>query len=135
MATEETSYLDVKDAITLHILLMRRWREVRFGVDRRDLLESALARPRQTANYENADLIRQAATLCFGLIKNHPRLGGNKRTASFLMETFLGMNGVELLATDAEIVAMVLAVEADTWKVDEIESWLRERVRKPDEKE
>ena len=136
MATEETSYLDVKDAITLHILLMRRWREVRFGVDRRDLLESALARPRQTANYENADLIRQAATLCFGLIKNHPWLGGNKRTASFLMETFLGMNGVELLlATDAEIVAMVLAVEANAWKVDEIESWLRKRVRKSDEKE
>ena len=107
---------------------MRRWREVRFGVDRRDLLESALARPQQAARYENADLTRQAATLCFGLVKNHPWLGGNKRTATFLMETFLGMNGLELLADDAEIVSMVLDVEADFWKVDEIASWLRERV-------
>ena len=72
MATEETFYPDAKAAITLHILLMRRWREVRFGVDRRDLLESALARPQQAARYENADLARQAATLCFGLVKNHP---------------------------------------------------------------
>lgn len=128
MATDETFYPDAKAAITLHILLMRRWREVRFGVDRRDLLESALARPQQAARYENADLTRQAATLCFGLVKNHPWLGGNKRTATFLMETFLGMNGLELLADDAEIVSMVLDVEADFWKVDEIASWLRERV-------
>ncbi len=134
MATEETFYLDAKAAITLHVLLMRRWSEVRFGVDRRDLLESALARPQQAARYENADLVRQAATLCFGLVKNHPWLGGNKRTASFLMETFLAMNGLEVFVSDTEIVTMVLAVEADTWKVDEIESWLRERAKEPSRK-
>jgi len=48
---------------------MWEWNEFRFGIDRRELLESALARPKQAAIYENADLIRQAATLCFGLIK------------------------------------------------------------------
>jgi prophage maintenance system killer protein len=45
--------------------------ETRFGVDHRSLIESALARPQQAAAYENANLIRQAATLYFGLIKNH----------------------------------------------------------------
>ncbi len=105
-----------------------------FGVDHRGLLESALARPQQAARYENADLVRQAATLCFGLVKNHPWLGGNKRTASFLMETFLAMNGLEVFVSDTEIVTMVLAVEADTWKVDEIESWLRERAKEPSRK-
>ena len=39
------------------------------------------------------------------------------------------MNGFELFADDTEIVALVLAVEADEWQVDEIASWLRERVR------
>jgi death on curing protein len=130
LATDETVYLSVVEAITLHILLMHEWNEVRFGVDRKDLLESSLSRPKQAANYENADIIRQSATLCFGLVKNHPWLGGNKRTATFLMETFLEINGFELIADDSEIVEMVLAVEADTWKVDEIENWLRNRVEK-----
>ncbi|MGI9056465.1 MAG: type II toxin-antitoxin system death-on-curing family toxin [Pyrinomonadaceae bacterium] len=130
MATEEIFYFSVEEAITLHILLMREWREVRFGVDRKDLLESALNRPKQAANFENADLFNQAATLCFGLVKNHPWLGGNKRTATFLMEIFLEINGFELVANDEEIYQMVLLVESDNWKVDKIESWLREKVEK-----
>ncbi len=129
MATEESFYLSVEEAIKLHILLMREWREVHFGIDHKNLLESALNRPRQAANFEDADLIRQAATLCFGLIKNHPWLGGNKRTATYLMETFLETNDFELMATDEEVFEMVLEVESDAWKVDEIESWLRSKVK------
>jgi death on curing protein len=128
--TDETVYLSVVEAITLHILLMQEWNETRFGVDRKDLLESSLSRPKQAANYENADIVRQAATLCLGLVKNHPWLGGNKRTATFLMEMFIEINGFEFIGNDSEIVEMVLAVEADKWKVVEIESWLRVRVEK-----
>lgn len=129
MAIERILYISVHEAIKLHVLLMREWRENRFGIDRKDLLESALNRPQQAANFENADLIRQAATLCFGLVKNHPWLGGNKRTATFLMEIFLERNDFELTATDEEIYEMVLKVESDVWKVDEIENWMRERVK------
>ena len=107
---------------------MREWREVRFGVDRKDLLESALNRPKQAANFESADIFIQAATLCYGLVKNHPWLGGNKRTATYLMEIFLEMNGFELFAEDEEIYRMVLLVESDVWKVDEIENWLRNKI-------
>ncbi len=130
MAIEETFYVSVEEAMKLHILLMREWHEVRFGIDQRDLLESALARPKQAANFENADLIRQAATLCFGLVKNHPWLGGNKRTATYLMESFLEMNGFELITTDEEVFEIVLLIESDAWKVDEIEDWLRDKVEK-----
>jgi death on curing protein len=126
----KVSYILIEEAIVIHINLMRRWREVYFGIERKDLLESALNRPRQAANFENADLIRQAATLCFGLVKNHPWRGGNKRTASFLMEIFLRTNGFQLAATDDEIYKMVLMIESDVWKTDEIESWLREKVEK-----
>ena len=77
---------------------MRKVGESRFGVFDRNLLESALARPRHAAIYENADIIRQSATLCFGLIKNHPWEGGNKRTATFLTNLFLKRNGWKLKA-------------------------------------
>jgi death-on-curing protein len=119
-------YISYTEAVTLHILLMRRRGETRFGVFDPALVKSALARPQQAAIYENADLIRQAATLCFGLIKNHPWVGGNKRTATFLVDRFLHRNGVELRTTVAETVEMVLAVESDQWNVDEIAEWYRQ---------
>ena len=86
-----------------------------------------MARPRHAATFEAADLIRQAATLCFGLIKNHPWIGGNKRTATILVDRFLHLNGLELRTTVGETVEMVLAVEADRWGVDEITGWYRQR--------
>ena len=130
MAIEEIIYLGYDEAVWFHIQLMRMWKETRYGVDQRDLIESALARPRHAVVYENADVIRQAATLCFGLIKNHPWTGGNKRTATHLMRIFLRANGYQLSYETNEVVEMVLAIESDKWKVDEIENWLRERVKK-----
>ena len=83
MATEKFVYLTLQEAVKFHVLYMRKVGETRFGVFDKTLIESALARPRQAARYENADLIRQAATLCFGLIKNHP-LGRRQQTHRYL---------------------------------------------------
>jgi len=127
LATEEANYVTFAESVFLHIRLMRLLGERRYGVFDRALIESALARSQQAAAFENADLIRQAATLCFGLIKNHPWVGGNKRTATAITDEFLFRNGYEVTATPAETVEMVLAVEGDRWGVDEVEGWLRER--------
>lgn len=128
MATENIIYLEFADALWLHLDLMKDWRETRYGVDHKSLIESALARPRNAAIYENADIIRQAATLCFGLIKNHPWRGGNKRTATHLTEAFLALNDYFLEYETDEMIELVLSVKSDIWKVDEIESWLRSRI-------
>ena len=129
METEPVVYPTYAEAVWLHIRLMRYWGETRYGVFSRDLVESALTRPQQAAAYENASLLRQAATLCYGLIKNHPWVGGNKRTATMLVEYFLFRNGLELIASASDLIEMVLAVEADKWNVEEIDAWLRPRVR------
>ena len=123
MTTESFVYLTVEEAVKFHVIYMRKLGETRFGVFDRNLIESALARPKHAAIYEKADIIRQASTLCLGLIKNHPWEGGNKRTATFLTNLFLKRNGWKLKTEVADIVEMVLAVEADDWKVDEIEDW------------
>jgi death-on-curing protein len=125
LATEQTRYVTYAEAVLIHVVVMRYFGESHFGVDDRALIESALARPKHAATYENADLIRQAATLCFGLIKNHPWVGGNKRTATAIMREFLRLNHYKLTASNAETLELVLAVEADRWKIDEVESWLR----------
>ena len=52
------------------------------GVRDEALLESALARPQQLFAYGDPppDLAALAASLAFGLARNHPFVDGNKRT-------------------------------------------------------
>ncbi len=109
---------------------MRFYGESRIGIFDRNLVESALARPKDSAFYEDGDVFRQAATLCFGLIKNHPWFGGNKRTATYLTEIFLELNEYRLICELSEIIEIALKVEADEWKVSEIEEWLGENAKK-----
>ena len=130
MATENFVYLTIAEAVKFHVLYMRRVGETRFGVFDKNLVESALARPQHAAVYENADVFRQAATLFFGLIKSHPWEGGNKRTATFLMNLFLKRNGYKIVAPTNELIELCLKVESDVWKVDEIENWLKIKVQK-----
>ena len=41
------------------------------------------------------------------------------------MREFLRLNRYKLSASNGETLELVLAVEADRWKVDEVDSWLR----------
>lgn len=52
MATDGVAYLTYHEAVLIHILLMRGLGEERYGVFDRSLVESALARPRQSARTE-----------------------------------------------------------------------------------
>jgi death-on-curing family protein len=93
LAIDEVRYLTYLDALFIHFELMLLMGEPRRGVFDRSLVEFALVRTQQAAAYENADLIRQAATLYYGLIKNHPWLGGNKRPVIAIVNEFLKRNG------------------------------------------
>jgi death-on-curing protein len=128
VATKEVVHLSYAEAVLAHIELMRYLGETRYGVFDRSLVESALARPQQAATYESADLVAQAATLLYGLIKNHPWVGGNKRTATTLTQLFLRRNGAKITAAVGDVVELVLAVESGEWQLAEIENWLRARM-------
>lgn len=129
MATEEIRYLTYAEAVIHHIVLMRLLGETRFGIFDRALLESALARPKHAASLDNADLPSQAASLCYGLIKNHPWVGGNKRTATHLTDHFLQINGRELFGTTSEVLAMVQSIESGDMDLAKLTRWMKEHVR------
>lgn len=118
-------YFSYTEAVSEHFELMRQLDEVRYGVFDRTLIESALARPQQAAAYAGNDLFEQAATLCFGLIKNHPWIGGNKRTATHLTDHFLKLNGFEIECSMMETIELVLSIESDKWNLEEITNWMR----------
>jgi death-on-curing protein len=96
------------------------------GVRDRGLLESALARPRNAWGYGVTDICALAAALGHGIARNHPFVDGNKRTAFVAVETFLILNGVELMAGDADCVVAMLDLAAGEMTEDEFAAWLRD---------
>lgn len=96
------------------------------GVRDIGLLESALARPRNAWGYGVADTCALAAALGHGIARNHPFLDGNKRTAFVVVETFLILNGVDLLADDALCVVAMLDLAAGEMTEEEFAGWLRD---------
>jgi death-on-curing protein len=119
-------YPTYDDAMAFHIELMRNMGEGYHGVLSPDLLASALERPRMAAQYEGADLVRQAAHLVWGLLKNHPFHQGNKRTAVALAFSFLDRHGFDVEAERDETVELGYRIEDGGWDVDRVDAWLRQ---------
>lgn len=76
----------------------------------RHLLESAVARPFQTAfgRYIHRGVIRRGAALFHSLIADHPFGDGNKRTAVIALQHFLLANGLLLLAGQEDMYQLAL---------------------------
>jgi death-on-curing protein len=100
------------------------------GLRDEDLLESALARPRQRFAYDaGTDLAALAAAYGFGLARNHPYQDGNKRVAFVTMAVFLGLNGLAFTAAEAEVVTTMVALASGTLDEDALASWIRLHTR------
>jgi death-on-curing protein len=97
------------------------------GVRAEGLLESALARPQQLFAYGDPppDLADLAATLAYGIARNHPFVDGNKRTASVACETFVELNDARLNAEDAELFPIFLALAEGELELADFAGWLR----------
>jgi death-on-curing protein len=95
------------------------------GVLSEALIDSALARPQHLHAYTGADLIACAASLLFGLAKNHGYQDANKRTAYMAALTFLRINGVCVRATPEEIITLMVDVATDARDESAIDAWLR----------
>lgn len=97
------------------------------GLRDEGLLESALERPRNHFQYGNiSDVVLLAAAYGFGLARNHPFVDGNKRIAFQAMYVFLNLHGVEIIASEEEVVATILALAAGDLSEEALGLWLRE---------
>jgi death-on-curing protein len=99
------------------------------GIRDENALEGALARPQQKWHYEpDSDLATLAAAYAFGLAKAHPFNDGNKRAAFLTAVIFLGLNGKDIDATEAEVVQAVTALAAGSLTEAALATWIRERL-------
>jgi death-on-curing protein len=92
-------------------------------------LASALARPVNLHAYGESDFFRLAAAYAFGIVRNHPFVDGNKRTAFLAAYVFLSINGHELEADEVSAATATLALAADEIGEDEFGAWLRANTR------
>ena len=100
------------------------------GIRDRGLLESALHRLRDLQSYGQPDLADLAAAYAFGIARNHPFLDGNKRTSAVVTRLFLRLNGHDLDATQAQRLAIWLALGAGETTEQALADWMRSRLVK-----
>jgi len=98
------------------------------GIRDHGLLDSALESPFQSFGGEELypSIQSKAARLCYGLVKNHAMIDGNKRIGAHTMLVFLAVNGYELRYTQKELSDVILDVAAGEKEYEHILSWILE---------
>ena len=100
------------------------------GVRDEALLDSALARPQQLQAYGDPppDFADLAASLAYGLARNHPFVDGNKRTAHVCYYVFLALNDVHLDAGLDEMYLQMLSLAEGSLSEADFAAWMRPRL-------
>ena len=96
------------------------------GLRDEGLLDAALNAP--FASFDGLDVYpsiqQKAARLCFGLIKNHAFIDGNKRIGAHAMLIFLELNGIDLSYTQDELTQIILDVVTGIATFEVLLNWL-----------
>jgi death on curing protein len=119
-------WLTTAEVIALHEMQLRRFGGPA-GIRDPGALESALGRPVNKWQYENADLAEMAAAYAYGIARNHPFVDGNKRAAFVSMMLFLRKNDVRFAPTQAESTVIILALAAGQVSETGLIRWIRDR--------
>ena len=119
--------LSKQQVLMLHTALIEEFGGID-GVRDIGMLESALSAPFQTFGGEDMypSLQQKAARLCFGLVKNHPFVDGNKRIGAHAMLVFLALNGIELQHSQSELSDVILQLAAGEIESADLLRWILE---------
>ena len=120
---KEPYWLTREECLALHEMMLSQYGGMA-GVRDENLLESALAKPKQLFNYSKPSSADLAASYAVGIVKNHPFLDGNKRTGFMLGVGFLERNGLEFYGTEAEAALYTLALAAGEMTEAAYAAWL-----------
>jgi death-on-curing protein len=122
---KEPSWRSYEQVVAIHSRQLRRFGGAA-GLRDEGLLRSALERPINKWQYEQADLPELAAAYAFGLAKNHAFTDGNKRIAFMAMVVFLRLNGVQFAPAPAHATAIIMALAAGEVSEESLTRWIRD---------
>lgn len=120
-------FLSTPQVLLIHDQMVKRFGGS-LGLRDLGLVESAVARPQSTFGgvYLYNSLFDKAAALLQSLLKNHPFIDGNKRTALTSAGLFLKKNDYKLINQHKEEVEFAVRVDNGNLTVDQISKWLKE---------
>lgn len=97
-----------------------------YGVRDEALLDSAIAAPfHEFGGKELFPTIQfKAARLCYGLVKNHAMVDGNKRIGAHSMLVFLSLNNIELEYDQKELYSVIFDITNDKCSPEQLLSWI-----------
>lgn len=99
------------------------------GIRDLGLLDSALESV--FATFDGKDLYptkeEKGARLGFNLVSNHAFVDGNKRIGMYIMLTFLDVNGINIDATNEEIIKIGLSLADGTMNYQSLLKWIKEK--------
>ena len=126
-------YLFISEILELHDRIISSSGGSR-GIRDIGSLESAVNQPRQTFNQKDLypDIIAKAAALCFSLVMNHPFVDGNKRVGHAAMETFLILNGYEIISSVDKQERVMLELASGDISRKKFTEWLNGHICKLD---
>ncbi len=98
------------------------------GIRDEGMLDLALNNPFQPFGGKELypSIQAKAARLCYGLVKNHAMIDGNKRLGTHVMLVFLALNGYELYYSQKELSDVILALASGNIGEKEILQWIIE---------
>lgn len=121
-------WLSREECLALHDLMLSHYGGMA-GVRDDNMLESALAKPRQLLHYGKPAMADLAAAYAVGIVRNHPFIDGNKRTGFMMGAAFLERNGFEFHASEVDVVLRTLALAAAEMTEAAYAEWLRTNSR------
>jgi death on curing protein len=103
------------------------------GIRDTNLLESAVNRARTRFSFQPESSVAELATAyAYGIVRDHPFVDGNKRTAYLVSEAFCNLNGWRLEADDMESIIIFRALAAGEIEEVGLTKWFERHLRAAD---
>lgn len=125
MKSNKIIYLSTIHVLVIHDQMIKHFGGLP-GVRDLELIESAIGRPQATFDGDNLykTIFDKAAALLQSLLKNHPFVDGNKRTALTSAGIFLKLNGYQLINNHDKEVNFALKIGNKHQSIEQIAEWL-----------
>ena len=120
-------YLTAEQVLFIHSRLIDEIGGIH-GIRDLGLLQSAVSRPQATFGRKELyrDVFHKAAALKESIIKNHPFVDGNKRTAITSASIFLLRNGYSLETSQKEFEQFTIKMATKKVSFDDAVKWFKE---------
>lgn len=124
---KQITFLTIEEILDIHLDQIQRYGGASNIRDMR-LLESAIHILLATfgGKYLHNDIYEMAAAYLFHIVKNHPFIDGNKRTATVAAIVFLAINDIDFFTTNEKLTEIVIKTATGHINKDELAAFFRE---------